>query len=255
MSSGLPHSQLINSQMNAFLSALEKRVDDACQSLSTVDAFRRVYKLSNAAFIALRRLSTPRTPLLSSCAGIARRVPLLVACGQLRPAHVELRRFIECIASFPYFLLHPVEWEDYLSNPSKGFVQDQDKPIAWCAHREVRWYLNYVLERHESDKSGIAKGACKTLERCYRQLSGAVHATLVANSRAALLDPFDDPTPQALASLARVQADVFGAGAVLAVAELSHRLVRMDAVERAWLDWLVGSRVARVFRSAAFLHR
>lgn len=252
MTTALPHSSIVAKHLSEFLDDLDEEVRKSIACLRNSANYRGVFKNSLAAYVILKVLGRRELPLLKGATGITRRLPLLVACRQVSLAYVELRRFVELATWYPYFREHPVEWQELQENPERGFTRDADKPIVYCAHREISWYIAYARERFSEEPSGLAKEAIDALFKAHRNLSAHVHAVANTMPGGFLKDPFDSVAPNEIRNFQKIQRRVLSAGCILIAAAKPEKISKLEAVDRAWFDWLVGRASARKIRSEPF---
>lgn len=253
MTAKIPHSAIITSQLNEYLQDALKAIQASAAVVPSISSFRAIYKNSVGTFTPLTKLSRRRLPLLKTACGVVKRCPLLIATRQTQLAYVELRRLIEVITCYPYFSEHPVEWASFSEDPGGGYAGDLEKPISWSAHRELRWYANYIKERYEGDKSGLAKYAVDTNSECYSQLSYYVHAALDHLTKKPLTEVFDSIDGTSLEQFSRMQRKVYCSALILAVAPKPEVIGKLDPVERAWFDWVLGNNRQMKIRAGDFL--
>lgn len=241
MTRALPHSTIIHGQLTDYLNDVEAQVAGCSRRCRNSSEFRGLFKNSLAAYTVLLRLSRGRrVPFLRAATDVVRRLPLLVALQQLTPAYVELRRFLELVAWYPYFREHPVEWNAFRKDPTRGYVNEPDSPIASCAHREFRWYVRYAKERFHGSKSNETESALNEITAQYAHLSAFVHAA-TAVSAGSSVQPFEPTNPSQLRTYQKTQRKSLAAGCIVAASAHPSGLARLTAVERAWFNWLVGA--------------
>lgn len=253
MTPSIPHSETIALHLNEYLQDALSTITRSIGIVPTESAFRAIYKNSLGTFTPLTKISRRRLPLLKTACGIVKRSPLLISIRQVQLAYVELRRLIEVITCYPYFVEHPIEWQAYSESPGKGYEAERDQPISWCAHRELRWYGSYVRERFSQDKSGLVAYATDTNNACYAELSKYVHATLDHLTKKPLTEAFDPIESGSLEQFAGVQRNVYRALLILAVAPKPAMIGTLNAVERDWFDWILGGPRQAKIRAGEFL--
>lgn len=249
MATALPHSSVITLQLNEFLDDMCEEMEVAAHDLRSCSEFRGIYKNSHAAHAVLRRLGHGQIGLLRAAQGVCVRLPLLIACRQVTLSYVELRRLIELIVWFPYFREHAVEWREFSSNPGRGFVRDMEEPIAYCAHREFRWYLAYIRERFSELESKLVQESADALNVEYANSSAFVHGGMSGAHGVQTLEMLDTDT---MARFRTAQRRVLSGACILIVAARPDALAKLNAVERAWFDWLIGATHARSVRGCGF---
>jgi hypothetical protein len=246
--SALPHSKAIAEQFNAFRDAVTSEIVDHSGHAATSAIYRGIFKNSLAAHAPLEHFRKNDLPLLKSASGIARRIPMLLMCRQLSLAYVELRRFIEVVSWYPYFMEHPVEWEEFSAHPEVGVVRDTADPIRFAAHREIAWHHAYIVSRFR--KIEWIGEAVEMLIRDYAKSSAHVHAAIPALQGSVAL-PFDQITDADLRSFQGEQRRVLAAGCLVVAAAKSGSLSKLPPAERAWFDWLVGAGRATQIRASS----
>jgi len=252
MASVLPHNAQIRADVSSYLSEVTGVVVECGKKLENSGDYRNIYKVCLATDSVLHKLSTTReTPRLSAARGLIQRVPLLVAVGQLPASHNELRRFMEIVLWCIYFTDHPIEWQSFSNDPSRGFAKDILTPITFCAFRERAFYNNYAEELFRRESSGIAAAAAKELAVSYNELNADVHAAHAATS-SNLKASWDSLTNAELAALAKKQRSVCANACIVLAAFFRTKFENLPPVHRAWFDWLVGSNTAKRIRSGKF---
>ena len=251
MSQAMPHSAVSQQQLEAYLADLGNEVAKCRNSLPTLSEYRAVFKTSYAAYAVLIVSARRELPFLRAAAGIARRLPLLLACRQVSLAYVELRRFLESTVWFCYFREHPVECEEFLKNPSTGPLREGEKPIAQAAHHGVSWYFAYSRERFSQEASGLGSEAVDMLGRVYPELCAQVHAAY-GITLGDLSNPFDRIDPATIRSYGKLQRETLMAGCLMVAASKPRGMAKLEAVERALFDWLIGRTRSRRIRSTSF---
>jgi hypothetical protein len=132
-----------------------------------------------------------------------------------------------------YFTDHRREWNEFSSAVSKGFTQNARTPIAFAAHREASFYLEYLDELMLVDKSGAGKRAVGVLKHVHHRLNAVIHPGSVA--RGVSSPPFDSIDDANLASFNVLLRDALGAAAVVLCAFRVERYNRMAAGPKAHL--------------------
>lgn len=252
MAGPLPHTTQVQEMMEGYLDDAEKMIDDFLRLSRGSSNFRSIYRISLAADAVLSKLATRKTgPGLQPARSIVLRIPLLVAVGQTSVASVELRRFLEILFWYMYFAEHPVEWTSFKGTPGKAYGRTLDAPIYYCAHREMAFYVNYALERMESEPSGIAKQAITELRKTQGQLNAVVHPGVMATTTTKT-PPFDDLSPADLAKFQIIQRCVFSNGCLVVAAFCRKQFDSLPSMHRAHFDWLIGTSLAKRIRSGPF---
>lgn len=253
MTSILPNPRQVTKNLNEYLGEVHAEVNHAFESVRRSPEYRNIYKIAVAAHGSLRRIRVKRNESIQAAAAITRRVPMLVALGQLGLTYVELRRFVELICWFVYFRHHPVEWDEFLAGTTKGLSTQMDDPIAYCARRETSFYLRYAKSLFRPEVSGVCAPAVRVLAEQYTTLHRFAHAATAAASRVSWLRlPTDPMSRKNLSDLARKQRKVFSSGCIAAFGVVPNALGRLDAVERAWFDWLIGAENSKGLRGSEF---
>lgn len=246
--SSLPHSSVIADHQKTFLSDVFREIEQQFVRVEKSAVFRGIFKTSLAAHAALEDFRKNELPLLKSASGIARRLPMLLACRQLCLAYVELRRFVEVVSWYPYFREHPVEWKEFTDHPDVGIVRDPSNPIRYAAHRELSWHHSYIEVRF-AETAWIAENV-NTLRTQFGRLSTFVHAALPSTTGSIAM-PFDEVSDASLRQFQGVQQKVLSAGCLVVAAAKPASLAKMRPVERAWFDWLIGSALAKEIRASS----
>jgi hypothetical protein len=244
----IPHSAVTHVHMVEYLDDLVTELAASTEVLKRSKEFKAIYKNSLAGFLSLKALSRKQLPLPRSAAELTRRIPVLVASRQAVQATAELRRFIELIAWWPYFKDHPVEWSHFATNPWLGYVKYDANPIAFAAHRELSYYLAYILEKADCSVSSILGAAVSDLQAGYAETSRFVHAGGLADPDTQLA-AFDDLTASVLRQFGALQKSVVRAGVIVSAWINDAGVHALPAVERSWFDWLLGRDATNAIRS------
>jgi hypothetical protein len=178
-------------------------------------------------------------------------MPLLVSIGQSSIATAELRRFVELILWTLYFTDHRVEWRKFLENKAKGFAQDQRKPIAHAAHRQLNAYIDYAEELMEDEPSGLGSVAVSGMRSAVRDLNAAVHAGRIARE-SQTIPPHDDMSEKALRGFLRIERAVFSNCCILVSAFRREKFNKLSAISRSYFDVLVAPAIRKKVRSGPF---
>jgi len=145
----LPHTNQIQIMLEGYVADAEDIISTSLNDLKQTKEYQLVFRVSLAADAMLSELSKSNLkPRLSAARSIVLRVPLLVGLKQISVAMIELQRFCELVFWSVYFTDHPVEWASFERNPSSGFVRDMNKPISYCAHREITFYCELCERTH-----------------------------------------------------------------------------------------------------------
>jgi hypothetical protein len=190
-------------------------------------------------------------PRLYGARSIVLRTPFLLAVGQITVSRIELRRFIELAIWSVYFTEHPVEWACFQGSHREGYTKTIDSPIAYSAHRETGFYLNYAKERLNAEPSGIAARSVGLLVQQRNELNAAVHPDDIAISNRRL-PPFEKPSAKELTKIAESLRSVYANAAVVLAAVGTKRFNSLPPMHRAHFDWLVGPRLEKEIRKSAF---
>ena len=253
MEKGIPHSALVQANLMSYLDDARKGTNKVSRKLSSQSEFVGVFRNSIAAYSVLTKFSRgSRVSLLNTAASTVRRCPLLVAFGQISLARMEVRRFVESVSRFPYFLEHPVEWNRVLSDPEVGTARDDSDPIGWCAARDQRWYVNYIKVRFP-DKSGLIKASIDAYLRLYKEMSTDIHVTKDASQNLQIADAIEIPKPTELKEFRESQRAAYKAGLITALAANPKQLNKLTAIERSWFDWLLGAIDSKSVSGGTFL--
>jgi hypothetical protein len=252
MSSLLHHSKEIQNMSGQYLKDASSVINESLVTLKNSSAFQLIYRTSLAADAVLLKLSSKRMkPSLNTLRSIDLRIPLLVAIGQSSVATVELRRFMELCCWSIYFTDHSIEWAHFTSNPNRGFQNNIDNPISYCAHRGVSFYSNYVLELMKGEPSGIAHQAISSLMRISSELNATVHPGSIA-ILAEKSPPVDNISEQNLIKFNKIQKAVFSNSCILLAAFNRKKFNNLPPMHRSYFDWLVGAKLRKNIRAGAF---
>ena len=119
------------------------------------------------------------------------------------------------------------------------------------AHRGFSFYSNYVLELMKGETSGIAHQAASSLIRISSELNAAVHPGEIAISTRKI-PPVDDISEQMLMNFNKIQKAVFSNGCILIAAFNCKQFNKLPPMNRAYFDWLVGTKLKKNIRSGDF---
>lgn len=244
MSGVLPHSAVLHEHLCKYLDELSETIAKNGASLRKSSDFRAVFKNSTAAAAVLDRFAARGVPLLESAAGSAARFPLHVACGQMSMAYVDLRRFVDLIVWSVYFMDHPVEFRTFATDPGRGFARPEDGPIAFCARRETRWYLDYCRDLFRSGAHAELPRAAERLSSAHARCSSFVHPVRDSLPGGSLGNAMGFPDNQEIAEFAKTQRAVLSASVLFFAALRPKAVSKLDAIERGWYDFLVGKEMA-----------
>jgi hypothetical protein len=252
MAGPLPHSATIQSEADAFIDEVVSATLDASKKLKKSPEFRWIYRTSLATDAVLSKLlrHSKRPPPFGVRSSV-RRIPLLICSLQVVAAGIELRRFLELVAWDIYFAEHPIEWERFKATPGQGYSKDDKDPIAFCAHRELDFYLNYAKSRLQFEPSQISVQALTKLKLLKGQLNESVHPGLAVHMGGSVV-PLDSIDSLTLTAFQKRQRAVFS-NACIVTAGVRRRLFdSLPAMHRAHFDWLVGADVQKKIRSGPF---
>jgi hypothetical protein len=246
----IPNSRKIRSDHGEFLDDLQTSLLAFVAHARSDTDLRGIFKLCTAAHTVLGAFAAEE-PLLAAASGVARRIAVLSMIRQLSLVRVELRRLVECVIWFVYFLEHPVERETFEKNPGRGWKARSDTPpIEAAASAEIGTFFRYAKERLAADPSKLGAKAASDLHTEYGNVSGDVHAAraAVGGTLALAFDPYDAAT----AAATREQITrIAGPCVLLCAAAAPNLLGKLDAIDRSWFDWLVGS-AAKTIHSGPF---
>ena len=247
MGSALPHSSITAKQSEEYVSELQAEIVELSSKVSKFPEYRGLFKASTAAFSVLTACAHHEHPLLEAAATIVRRQPMLCLCAQTGSAQSDVRRFLELIIWYVYFVDHPIEWQVFLEQPT-GYTRADDRPILYCARRNFQWYMDYARERFSKDASLACGPAIESLANGWKDCSRFVHAG-VREKGSDLQPPFEMPTQATVRQFQSQCRDAFASGCLLLSAVYPPQLSSLTAVDRAWFDWLVGPTASKAIRS------
>jgi hypothetical protein len=164
---------------------------------------------------------------------------------------MELRRFVELAAWTIYFTDHPVEWRSFEATPSAGMFPTLDQPIRYCAHRGLKFYLDYASERVDAEPSGIARAALSEIRTAKDELNAVVHPGKLSVTPGKI-PPFESTTDSDLRTFADLQQKVFSNVCVVLGAMFRKEFDKMPPMHRAHFDRLIGNSTAKQIRSGDF---
>ena len=252
MAGPLPHTSQVDQWADDYLSDAESRFKQSIAKVRKTSAFREIYWSSLAADGIFEKLSTPQwKPQSRAGRSVILRIPLLAAAGQVSVAKVELRRLVELTFWTIYFSEHPVEWSSFKASPSDGFFPNIDKPIRYCAHRGLKFYLDYAAERFEQEPSGLAIEAVKQIRAAGDQMNAIVHPAQLSVTPGRI-PPFEDVSESALRAFCKIQKSVCSNVCIALAAMFTQKFNKLPPMYRANFDRLIGSTTAKQLRSGAF---
>lgn len=242
----------LKQQVQDYLSDSKSIVEQCVTSAASAPLFSEIFRSSLSTDSVLAGLSTPNLkPSLNPARSIVLRIPMLTAIGQGTIAKAELRRFLELLFWTIYFTDHPVEWSVFKSQSGTGFARDQHQPIAYAAHRELGYYVDYARERMESEPSGLGTQSLNELKQVSHQLNAAVHAGQLARAKGKSA-PFESPEQKLLQDFGKFQRAVFSNSCILFAAYRRAQFGALNAAARTEFDWLVGTKLRKQIRSGLF---
>lgn len=251
---GIPHSKVIQANFEEFLDQVTTSVIANIKSARIDSDVCNIFKVSLAAHTSLRAFSQKTgNPLLAAASGIARRCTTLIVVRQLSLTRVELRRFVECVFLYIFYLDHPLEWSIFSKNPSASGDFNRNEPLVSLAASSPALYRAFSKEILALDPTGIGSKSFEELATAHSNLSQEVHAGVGAvhpsGSLALAQDRYDKST---IAKLRNDVKLVLGNG-LRAIASASPTLLNgLDAIDRAWFDWMVGNADAKTIRGTQF---
>jgi len=252
MAGPLPHTNQIRQMCEDYIDDAKDIISKSLNDLKQSKEYQFIFRVSLAADAVLSELSkTNLKPRLSAARSIVLRIPLLVGLKQISVATIELRRFCELVFWSVYFTDHPVEWASFQRSPSSGFVRDINKPISYGAHREITFYSNYARELMALESSGISVESVDSLRQMQEELSAVVHPGRIAGAKSKV-PPFDEVSPDALKKFGLLQRQVLSHCCILLASFKRRRFDRLQPMQRAHFDWIVGSATEKRIRQASF---
>ncbi|HWZ95335.1 MAG TPA: hypothetical protein VNW30_09090 [Opitutaceae bacterium] len=190
-------------------------------------------------------------PSLQASRSIIIQLPVLLLFSFPDVVLFELRRFLEITFWNVYFHEHPVEWRKFSSNTVSGYSRDLEQPIAFCAHRELGFFVNYARERLGSEPSGLGVEAVDELQRAIRELNARVHAAALARTHRREIKFRVCSAAETKAASEQAER-IFSAAAIVLCAVHRVRFNRFGPAVRAYFDRLVGTKDAKRIRSGSF---
>ncbi|HET9305301.1 MAG TPA: hypothetical protein VFO46_04675 [Candidatus Sulfotelmatobacter sp.] len=230
-----------------------RKIADKCLKAAVSSAaYVEIYENSLSTYTILGGLTdNGLRPRLNPARALTLRIPFLVGIGQASVAETELRRFVELILWAIYFTDHPVEWQQFIGKTGGGFSQDARKPISYAAHRELGSYVEYADELMQPEPSGLGVIAVDSIKQVVKQLNAAVHAGRLAR-KIGRVPPHDEMTEAALRDFSKIQRSTFSGCALLLAAYRRAKFDKLNAVSRAYFDWLIGAKLRRAVRKGPF---
>lgn len=255
VSRGIPHSSEIRKHHAEFVGELKITTASFLDRANADSDLLSAFKLATAFYCVVQTFGKAgNSKLLDAAAGLARRSAVLMSIRQTSLVKVELRRLVECTVWFAYFVDHPVEYEEFERNPSRGWSDDRDRgPIETVACSQIGFFLRYAQERVGKGKPLEAAKAPERLRVEYGNLSRDVHGALGALNRNATFSQAHDPYDGAVAADLCGAVDRVLTDALLTIAMLRPEWIgKLPATERGWFDWLIGSENAKAVRGGSF---
>lgn len=248
----LPHSSQVNAALAGLVTAAIRENKRSVAKWTPDSRLKQLYRSCSAMDAVLNGLDDGKMrPSLQACRSIVIQLPVLLLFSFPDIVLFELRRFLEITFWNVYFHEHPVEWRKFRSNPVSGYSRDLELPIAFCAHRELGFFVNYARERLGSEPSGLGVKAVDELQIAIRALNARVHAAALAGSDRREIK--FRVCSAAEAKIAGEQAHhVFCAAAIVLCAVHRVRFNRLGPAERSYFDQLVGTKDAKRIRSGSF---
>lgn len=251
MPSLLPHSSQIRSDSNSYLEELQRLVTKSGTKHVGSQHFVAIYKITLAADAIFSKLSRSLKPSPTACRSLIQKIPVLIAISQPGTAQLELRRLIECAFWTIYFSDHPVEWQEFVDKPGKGYARDQASPISYNARREPIFYRNYAKERYLREPSGLIGPSINELEKSYSELSASLHGA--AKSTTPRLHPaFEQIEDKDLDRFAKQYKKIAANVLMMLCAFAPGKFNNLPPVHRAWFNWLVGPPTSKAIRGSKF---
>lgn len=239
------------SEYQVFVEDLETAISSFLDDAKRNGHFKAIYNKGIAASNVLNEWKHDSPELLGAAAGAVKRAIALVCIRQYSLVNVELRRFIECVSWYIYFTDHPVEWESFKANPTRGWEKKTNKPIQTAASAPINYYLRYLEERMKEEPSGLAKTAVGVFRTEYGKLSDYVHgATAAMDGSLALAYDREDPRQHSLMKARCFK--IFKNGCILVAALKLSLLENLSVTDRQYFDNLVSPQTARKIRERDF---
>lgn len=249
----LPDARTLSAQYSDFVEDLRTTLASFLDAGRSDADIKAIFRSATAAHTVFSAFGDGGQNLLLAAGGIARRCAVLAIGRQLSLARVELRRMIECVVWYVYFLDHPVEWVEFSARPGRGWGDRPQAPIAAAASAATGTFFAYAKERLQGDPSTLGKAAVDRLHVQFGNLSAEVHAAMGAvHPSGSLALAFDRYDRSRIAKLRREIQQVFSASVIVCAAVDRRLLAKLDAVGRAWFDWLVSAPPAKIIRGRPF---
>lgn len=250
----LLHSAKIAKDYQDFLQQVQVSTNAYLGTALTDSDLKSVFKSTTAAHTVLRSFALKKSSkLLNASAGISRRIAILSVLRQINLLRIELRQLIECAMWFVYFRDHPIEEALFVSQPGRLFEDVREDPLSAGAYAGPAFYRAYAKSLMRSEQSKIGSQSVAILATAYAELSSDVHpahgAVHPSGTLALAADHYDAKTAAKMRDDAK---QVLGSTVALVAACDPSLLSRLDAIDREWFDWLVGSDWATLVRGGEF---
>ncbi len=248
----LPHSSQLNAGLAALVTAAVKENKRSVAKMAPDGRLRQLYRSCTAIDSILDALDDGKMrPSLQAARSIVIQLPVLLLFSFTDGLLIELRRYLEIVFWNVYFHEHPVEWHKFSVNPTSGYSRDLEQPIAFCAHRELGFFVNYARERLGEEPSGLGVQSVDELQKVIKELNAWVHAAALAKTQRREIK-FTLCSPAEAKAAAEQAHRVFGAAAVVLCAIHRKNFDRFGPAARAYFDQLVGLKTAKRVRSGSF---
>lgn len=209
---------------------------------------------------------TSALPLLHAASGICRRCATLLVLKQISLVRVELRRFIECIFLYIYFLDHPLEWQVFCLDPSKSRTFDKDSPLSTTANALPSTYRAYAKELIETAERQNVRGkpqkikwknegskALGNLSNLYSNLSKEVHAGMGSVHPSGSLALTQDHYTKKIAAKIREELHLTLSSGVYSVIAANPKLLSsLGSSSRKSFDQLIGNDLKKTLSDQTF---
>jgi hypothetical protein len=248
----IPHNHKISADYGDFLADLQNSLSEFIARSKDESAKRSIFKTCTAGHTSFLAFGATNE-LLKASAGVIRRICMLACIRQYGLARVEMRRLVECVIWYVYFVDHPVEFAAFRGNPSRGWSERDDRPITASACAPISSFFRYAAERMETEPSGLGRASAQALHGQYGNLSASVHAGFGAvHPSGSLAMPFDTHVGSDVEALASDVNLIVADSACLVGATSPRLLALLDGIDRGWFDWLVGAGRAKTIRGTPF---
>lgn len=213
--------------------------------------FKAIYRKGMYASHILKIWAVNSQELLEAAAGVAKRVIALFSIRQYSLVNVELRRFIECILWFTYFIDHPVEFEQFKGQPFRSWRDKPKKPIETAASSSIHFYLQYLEERLAYEPSGLAQKAVDILQNEYDTLSTYIHGARPAMDGTLSLT-YDQEDKNQNRQIRQRTHKILKSGCIIVAALKSEWLDELSPKDRIYFDKLVSPSTAKKIKENIF---